>query len=144
MACFLIVSTSDTSCSERPPSHQRVRGPLSILPQLFNSSFSKLNSKGLIKSEAPSGWIRCLRFQCSAGQELPWKDQWVSYTANTELASCFSASVKRGQSKKMAISKQEEGFHQTLNCLHLDLILPSSKTVRNKLKSHIADTSPKD
>jgi hypothetical protein len=77
------------------------------LPQLFNSSFSKLNSKGLIKSEAPSGWIRCLRFQCSAGQELPWKDQWVSYTATKELASCFSIPTSLKKKKKWAKEKKK-------------------------------------
>lgn len=55
MVCFLIVSTSGHFLlREATVPTLRVRGPVSILPQLFNSPFSKLNSKALIKSEPPA------------------------------------------------------------------------------------------
>lgn len=73
MVCFLIVSTSGYFLlGEATVPTLRVRGPVSILPQLFNSPFSKLNSKVLIKSERPnhqiSRWVRCPSLQCSAEQ----------------------------------------------------------------------------
>lgn len=83
----------------------RVRGPLSILPRLFNSSFSKLDSKGLIKYEAPSGWIRCPRLWTFARQEPPLEGsmserQWNHGDCFLFLHSYFTLAVTFGWSHK--------------------------------------------
>lgn len=83
----------------------RVRGPLSILPQLFNSSFAKLNSKALIKSESPpahpiSEWVRCPRLQHPAQLEAPLERPGVSYTEAMEVISFFSILILLKQINK--------------------------------------------